>query len=500
MRISAQLEFSRQTADLMDEDHRTLHYRTLGVLVDKLQAVHRELECAQDNKAHAGPTETTTTAQPSGGNTSVTAQRIRYAFKKKSIDESINDLEAWQSIFDISWLLTLRIASRSIDDALAKSTVARISTSMPPTTCLRAAIRMDTNRTTESVFLHEDGFPRSTLTSLPYCDASTAMRKQEMLIIDRIECAGPAVRTITKDVRRLAISMREAPVGTNSFGWLKCKGVLKETNTPREAPPITALMMVFKVPSGYAEPMSLRAALLQGEACIDSLSDKINLAQDLARAVSYVHIFGFVHKNIRPETILLLRQDTSCQSPPTPKRTLNLFLVGFNKFRSEDGITYLAGDREWAKCLYHHPRRQGPSPADVYIMQHDIYSLGVCLLEIGLWESFVQYDDTGKKVTGATDIQNGPGAEGPLLPLHTHLHLLALAENKLPRRMGLKYAEVVKICLTCLDEGNEDFSNDNEFLDEDGIVVGVRYVEKVSEVTLMLTTTSSRSLVSKPSY
>lgn len=483
MRISAQLDFSRQTADLMDEDHRTLHSRTLGILVDKLQAVHRELKWARDNNAQAGPTETTTTAQPSGRNTSFTAQRIRYAFKKKSIDESINDLEAWQSIFDISWLLTLRIASRSIDDALDKSTVARISTSMPPTTCLRAAIRMDLNRTTESVFLHEEGFPRSTLTSLPCCDASTAMRKEEMLIIDRIECGGPAVRTITKDVRRLAISMREAPVGTDSFGWLKCKGVVKETNIPNEAPPITVLMMVFKVPSGYTEPMSLRAALLQGEACIDSLSDKINLAQDLARAVSYVHIFGFVHKNIRPETILLLRQDTSCQSPATPKRPLNLFLVGFDKFRSEDGITYRVGDQEWAKCLYRHPRRQGPNPVDVYIMQHDIYSLGVCLLEIGLWESFVQYDNTGKNVTGGIDIVNDPGAKGPALPLHTHSHLLALAESKLPRRMGSKYAGVVKTCLTCLDEGNEDFSNDSEFSDEDGIVVGVRYVEKVCEIT-----------------
>jgi hypothetical protein len=26
-------------------------------------------------------------------------------------------------------------------------------------------------------------------------------------------------------------------------------------------------------------------------------------------------------------------------------------------------------------------------------MQHDIYSLGVCLLEIALWQSFIQIDD-----------------------------------------------------------------------------------------------------------
>lgn len=28
-------------------------------------------------------------------------------------------------------------------------------------------------------------------------------------------------------------------------------------------------------------------------------------------------------------------------------------------------------------------------------MQHDIYSLGVCLLEIGMWKSFVIIDESG---------------------------------------------------------------------------------------------------------
>ena len=31
-------------------------------------------------------------------------------------------------------------------------------------------------------------------------------------------------------------------------------------------------------------------------------------------------------------------------------------------------------------------------------MQHDIYSLGVCLLEIGLWESFVEYSQEDEEL------------------------------------------------------------------------------------------------------
>ena len=34
--------------------------------------------------------------------------------------------------------------------------------------------------------------------------------------------------------------------------------------------------------------------------------------------------------------------------------------------------------------------------------------------------------------------------------------------------------------MTCLDESNLDFGNRSEFEDEDGVLVGVRYIEKVS--------------------
>jgi hypothetical protein len=45
----------------------------------------------------------------------------------------------------------------------------------------------------------------------------------------------------------------------------------------------------------------------------------------------------------------------------------------------------------WDRNVYRHPLRQGHDLTEKYRMQHDIYSLNVCLLEIGLWESFVEY-------------------------------------------------------------------------------------------------------------
>jgi len=35
-------------------------------------------------------------------------------------------------------------------------------------------------------------------------------------------------------------------------------------------------------------------------------------------------------------------------------------------------------------------------------------------------------------------------------------------------------------CLTCLDKTDNGFGDQKEFFDEDGILVGIRYIEKVS--------------------
>jgi serine/threonine protein kinase len=67
-----------------------------------------------------------------------------------------------------------------------------------------------------------------------------------------------------------------------------------------------------------------------------SLNERFNLAKRLANAVSFVHTAGFVHKNIRPETIVLLADDES---------TLGLaVLVGFSMFRHVKGVSRLVGD------------------------------------------------------------------------------------------------------------------------------------------------------------
>lgn len=60
-------------------------------------------------------------------------------------------------------------------------------------------------------------------------------------------------------------------------------------------------------------------------------------------------------------------------------------------------------------------------------------------------------------------------------------YLVETAVQSLPSRMGRIYTEVVVSCLTCLDRDSKAFGDLRELTDEDGILIGVRYIEKVSD-------------------
>ncbi|EMD89769.1 hypothetical protein COCC4DRAFT_185674 [Bipolaris maydis ATCC 48331] len=173
---------------------------------------------------------------------------------------------------------------------------------------------------------------------------------------------------------------------------------------------------------------------------------------------------GFVAETVPAGYAELLSLTLVFREPPGPRSLREILL---NTPTSTSTTRRLEITRDLAR----HPPRQGFSPHDDYEMHHYIYSLGVCLLEIGLWGSFVEYDPT----TGAHSLSQ-------LLTARSEKDkdlFVALAQCPLPGSMGDTYAEIVETCLTCLDPGNVDSGDEKAFEDEDGILVGVRYIEKV---------------------
>ena len=104
------------------------------------------------------------------------------------------------------------------------------------------------------------------------------------------------------------------------------------------------------------------------------------------------------------------------------------------------------------------------------------------MLEIGLWTSFVIELEGSTELTPAPELditrhlaESNPRKRAAVIKES----LIEAAERRLPSKMGQKYTNIVLSCLTCLDKIDNGFGNEDNFMDKDGISVGVRYIENV---------------------
>jgi hypothetical protein len=465
----------------MGDEHREMYSQTLQVLQNKFEIVVSLLKSLV--KPESGD-------EDGVSSTSCKVSRLRYVGKKGSLDEAIGELETWQGLADNSWFLLLRIADKQVDEALSLrggNNEPSTRTAMPVTIAIRASLQQADDQArrpsaVEHIFLNSNDLKSMTISAISYCDGiamatrSHSNRTESRYILNHIKCDPGAKPQILKCnvhdlVRKLQV---DEP---HTFGLLKCKGFVAES-VPAGHAEHMSLTLVFREPPASDSPRSLRDVLINTSAST-STTQRLDIARDLARSVGYVHTFGFVHKNVCPESVLIFDRADG--------QGISAFLVGFENFRRVEGWTRRQGDDAPDKNLYRHASRQSFNPLEDYEMRHDIYSLGVCLLEIGLWGSFVDYDPaTGTHSISQLLLSSSSKSTfpfSPLFPERTKEQLVTLARYRLPGSMGDKYAEIVETCLTCLDAGNVDFGDDREFEDEDGIRVGARYIGKVSTKT-----------------
>ncbi|KAI3328099.1 hypothetical protein HD806DRAFT_519934 [Xylariaceae sp. AK1471] len=476
-RCIIQLMFLKEIHSKMDESHRELHERTLHMLGGKLSlatsilkglVTSQPVNCGHDSEEF---------------DIKFVPKRVKYAFKKERLDEAIEALEAWQRLSDPSWFLILNMHDMRLDDAL-EAKGSSVTWAIPSTRAIRSTLSRSTpsihavQRTVTGLSLPAKNLDNMEISGIPLCDSRLARTikssGEATYILDNIQCPRTnAYYNTKKNMRDLASRLQHDE--PENFGILRCKGFVAEMGNPSSGTRDT-FVMVMRIPDGLTRPRSLRDILLNTAQPV-SLSHRVSIAQEMARSIAYVHIFGFVHKNLRPETLLAF------ESPK--KESPSIFLVGFEGFRKEEGKTERIGDYVLEKNLYRHPSRQGVHPSDDFVMQHDIYSLGVNLLEVGLWHSFVNYDSQGMNpslspLLGIPVANASEQERCQFLLSSAKDRMVALARTDLRRCMGTQYSDVVETCLTCLEPGNDKFGDQREFEDEDGIRVGVRYIEKVS--------------------
>ena len=479
MRTSVQIDFLRRVLSSLREEHCRIYMDVFDILRTKLATAATKIQSMVK-------------AESPQNSTAKGVKRWKYLLMRDTLDAAIVDLERWQRIFEPTWYLVLRVADKQIDSTLLGDSERSLEytqqdedastavgsnpgtpASLETARTLRQILKGDLNANIH-VTLPAKGLQWETAMNLPFSTVQTIQRigSHKAFIMDSIDCtSGVNIAQARNDAETLARKLKQ--VEPDTFNMLNCQGLVKRK--PENSKLLTSIDLIFHQPVEGAQAASLRAQLLSKSSI--TLTRRVEIARHLAKAISFVHTCDFVHKNIRPETILVFPDKKS------PMGTA--YLMGFDSFRSTDHQTLRKGDIAWETNLYRHPQRQGIYAQEDYSMQHDIYSLGVCLLELGLWDSFVDYCEEGDAATkhpsaalGLTLSDFGPGS-GDLSTVSRRIqdHLVMMAETKLPERAGEKYAQVVVTCLTCTDEDNEDFGDD--MTDEDGILIGVRFIEKV---------------------
>ncbi|KAL8932238.1 MAG: hypothetical protein Q9216_006917 [Gyalolechia sp. 2 TL-2023] len=393
---------------------------------------------------------------------------------RKSIDTTIHELDQWQqNLLDPNWYQLVLVPGLQvqqqakedcIDDEVSERTLADLR--------LLLSKKDQGNDLTTDVFLPYDTVEQMAC-GIEHSKVSLAMdnESKEVVLLDRVQIpAGTNRDQSVSDVYRLVRFF--SSIEPELFGFLRCRGALKDAEH---------CDLIFSFPKDQDDPTSLRALLLRADDTYP-LNARVNIAQTLARSVMFLHDCQFVHKSLRPENIVCFA--TQGEWPDKP------YMIGLDRFRLIDARSMRLSDDLWYKDMYRHPSRQGIRPEQDYVMQHDIYSLGVCLLEIGLWKSFQRWDENSDIPSVNEDllVKNDFAIKAPRKrAFEVKKQLIRLAEQRLPGTMGRIYTSTVISCLTCLDPGNTDFGDQDELYDESGILVGVRYVEKILMQLLSIT-------------
>jgi hypothetical protein len=253
--------------------------------------------------------------------------------------------------------------------------------------------------------------------------------------------------------------------------------------------PKREIQLFLKYPVGFDVPKTLRWALTMMP--LPSINTRLELCRQLATAIFYTHTSGLVHKSIRPESILIFQKEESLeQVNPKKDSTGVLFLTGFQLAREDtpNTVSSTQGNQNWEYDIYTHPSRH--SPGTRYTMAHDIYSLGVNILEIALWDSFLIFDMherarifNNEALEGGRMICDNLRAGDKEASKHMKELYEMAAKALLPISMGRCFRDIVLDCLGAVERGfgDVDDKKSGETRNEEEERIGLEYIDKVLE-------------------
>ena len=294
-----------------------------------------------------------------------------------------------------------------------------------------------------------------------------------------------ARNVVGKDIRYLSESLASAT---------ECNSILNVVGY-RDLPNIQHFEIVFDIPDHLNFVGSLRQFIHSHDPI--SLNSRIDLSVKLANAILLVHRLNLVHKNVNSGNVIFL---TGHQVTAAEEVSAELILINWHLVRKASAATRLLGEPKWWQGIYQHPSRQMNLAEKEYTMAHDIYSLGVCMLEILLWSTLV-IGKLGAPPTAADmfktealhlkllseteweEVSRRSIEEGILLdPRDTQKVLISLATRKLPSAAGNRLSQLVLSCLKSLEGG----FGEQDIVESSRVDTGLNFVTAVKDSLMQL--------------
>lgn len=259
--------------------------------------------------------------------------------------------------------------------------------------------------------------------------------------------------------------------------------------------------LVFRVPiiqgSDEYESLSMDKALtnyshttlheeLSRIKCL-SLNRRLDMAIALARAIFAFHAVGWLHKSFNSKEVVFFCQvdHPSVPANKAPQTTVTTqfeesaedviepegkgqgmprsskfdpakpYIFGFDHTRNDKMSSACTREFHPDRLIYTHPERWG-RPSKYFCMEHDVYGLGVILLEIGCWQQAHKMDRSEqgfRNVRHETDVRDA---------------LLVVAKEQLPHMAGEAYSRAVVACLdkSLVGEADRDRKKKEDYIEE----------------------------------
>ncbi|KAI6081905.1 hypothetical protein F4821DRAFT_274554 [Hypoxylon rubiginosum] len=194
-----------------------------------------------------------------------------------------------------------------------------------------------------------------------------------------------------------------------------------------------------------------------------SLNLRVELCQQIAVAVLKALAIGLTHQDVRPQNLLV----TFEKGDDDDLEQASLFLCGWANAQLIDGTETRGLDESTlSRIIYQYPKRralENMAKEDDNV-GYSIYSMGVCMLELLIWDPLIRPGDTEMAApvlsdaymrefeylgyNEASDMPPDYDSSGDEQVQNT---LISMTESLIPRKAGYKMMELVRRCLTCLN-------------------------------------------------